>query len=349
MHLCALNFPKTTRRGGGRKARHLPRAIQWRLIAGLWLTAISLGLPPVAGAFAGELAAGFDFRGWTRNEGLPDNEVRDVLAAADGLLWVATREGLARFDGQRFLVYSSANVAEMRSGDCRSLARDATGAVWLGTADGLLRFDRGVTRFDPGQIVLPGDPSVVPPQRAEIIALCANPGGGVWVGTLRGGFLWQDGSFQPMSLFSSQGRRFEASYRIGIGPFSADADGGIWAGCAYGPMLYDPGIPAFVATDVARAPALPLVGPRAFCRRPDGGFFALIGSPSPQWVWLHRWTGEQWVRVSERRLENGSRRLWLMADDRGRLWIPDGKGSLLVWDDQDFRRVSFPAPCRRTM
>ena len=44
----------------------------------------------------------FDFM---EEEGLPSNEVYDILASSEGFLWFATDDGLNRFDGYDFKIF----------------------------------------------------------------------------------------------------------------------------------------------------------------------------------------------------------------------------------------------------
>src|SRR5688572_27384505 len=45
------------------------------------------------------------FRHLTTNDGLPSNRVETLLQDSRGFTWVGTPEGLARYDGYRFLRY----------------------------------------------------------------------------------------------------------------------------------------------------------------------------------------------------------------------------------------------------
>ncbi|WP_315817806.1 ligand-binding sensor domain-containing protein [Paraflavitalea speifideaquila] len=44
-----------------------------------------------------------------KEQGLPDNQVYLIQKGRDGFMWVGTREGLCRFDGQQFKVYRQGN------------------------------------------------------------------------------------------------------------------------------------------------------------------------------------------------------------------------------------------------
>ena len=42
---------------------------------------------------------------WQFAEGLPQNGAVTIARTPDGYLWIGTQEGLARFDGVRFVVF----------------------------------------------------------------------------------------------------------------------------------------------------------------------------------------------------------------------------------------------------
>src|SRR6201991_4524224 len=42
---------------------------------------------------------------WTADSGLPQNIIRGIVQTPDGYLWVATLNGVARFEGVRFTVF----------------------------------------------------------------------------------------------------------------------------------------------------------------------------------------------------------------------------------------------------
>ncbi len=64
-----------------------------------------------------------------------------VCQNPDGYLWVATLDGLARFDGVRFTVFSKATSPGIASSRFASLDEDFKGDLWLSTEGS------GVTRY----------------------------------------------------------------------------------------------------------------------------------------------------------------------------------------------------------
>src|SRR6266481_5950090 len=47
---------------------------------------------------------------WTTDNGLPQNSINAILQTKDGYLWLATFDGLVRYDGVKFMVFNTANT-----------------------------------------------------------------------------------------------------------------------------------------------------------------------------------------------------------------------------------------------
>ncbi len=78
---------------------------------------------------------------WTTNEGLPQDSINQIVQTPDGYLWVATQEGIARFDGTRFTVFDSRTTSGIVRGFVSTLFVDRAGTLWAGASGGLLRYD----------------------------------------------------------------------------------------------------------------------------------------------------------------------------------------------------------------
>jgi len=81
---------------------------------------------------------------WTTSNGLPQDSVRAIAQTADGYLWFATIDGLARFDGVSFTVFNGSNTPVLRQSAMAALLAAPDGSLWIGTANnGLLRYGNG--------------------------------------------------------------------------------------------------------------------------------------------------------------------------------------------------------------
>src|SRR3989441_2305548 len=135
----------------------------------------------------------FNGQVWLTENGLPQNTVHAITQAKDGYVWIATEEGLARFDGIRFAIFDKQNTPELKSNDIRVLLEDRRGALWIGTADGLVRLlDGKFTTFTTRE----GLPSNV------IDALCEDHDDSIWVATAAGMVRFSDNVFSPSARWA---------------------------------------------------------------------------------------------------------------------------------------------------
>jgi ligand-binding sensor domain-containing protein/signal transduction histidine kinase len=100
----------------------------------------------------------YTFRSWQAEDGLPVNLVRSIVQAADGHLWIATAEGLARFDGIDFERIATPPGVDFPNPGPGRLFATADGAVWYaGSRGGLVRFSRA-----GAAVVWPDEESAAP-------------------------------------------------------------------------------------------------------------------------------------------------------------------------------------------
>lgn len=87
----------------------------------------------------------FAFERFTIEDGLSNNSINAVLQTSDGFLWVATKDGLNRFDGQNFVVFKhDPNIENsLPENYIMSLFESSDGSFWVGTWGG------GLCKYDP--------------------------------------------------------------------------------------------------------------------------------------------------------------------------------------------------------
>ena len=85
---------------------------------------------PLSGPLA--MPHGYIIETWQTEQGLPQNTVTSIAQTRDGYLWIGTLNGLARFDGVQFKVFSAARAlpswAVRASGTCLATGKAGFGS-----------------------------------------------------------------------------------------------------------------------------------------------------------------------------------------------------------------------------
>jgi ligand-binding sensor domain-containing protein/signal transduction histidine kinase len=122
-------------------------------------------------------------------EGLSQNTVRDILQDRRGFIWVATQDGLNRYDGYTFSKYryKPEDPNSLSNNLVFCIAEDQSGTLWIGTwTGGLDKLDQATDRIfhyrhDPqdSTTISDNEVSVILPSKIDSNTL--------WVGTFNGG------------------------------------------------------------------------------------------------------------------------------------------------------------------
>lgn len=77
------------------------------------------------------------------SDGLSQNTVTSFIQDNLGQIWIGTRDGLNKYDGNKFTVYrqDKNNLLSISNNDVLCLEYDSSGFIWVGTYQGLNRYD----------------------------------------------------------------------------------------------------------------------------------------------------------------------------------------------------------------
>ena len=194
---------------------------------------------------------------WNSEQGLPQNSVHAVAQTTDGFLWMGTEEGLARFDGVAFQVFTSHGSPGLKSDYIQTLAADRDGSLWIGTDSGLSHWvpGHGTTRSEGTFQTITRNQGLA---GDSVTALAIDPSGNLWAGTSQGLSCLRDGRL--VNLPASQ--RLAG---ISVRALAAQSDGTLWIGSDSGlfrsasgkldQWTKRDGMPDSIVTAIAATPA----------------------------------------------------------------------------------------------
>ncbi|HEY3520028.1 MAG TPA: ATP-binding protein [Rhodanobacteraceae bacterium] len=152
----------------------------------LLLAAALAGVPSVSSAAVAPPFAP-TFRHYGVLDGLPSDATYTVVQDHSGYVWIGTRDGLARFDGNGFRIFrhDAHDPDSIAANDVSALLVDAQGRVWAGGEGNGLNLYRGDGggfshwRHDPEDSrSLAGN---------DVMAMAQDSDGAIWVGVYAGG------------------------------------------------------------------------------------------------------------------------------------------------------------------
>ena len=157
---------------------------------------------------------------WSTSAGLPHNSILAIAQTQDGYLWLGTEEGLARFDGVRFVVFDTHNTPALGSNHISALLADTKQNLWIGTrGGGLTVFRAGTFKTYTTRDGLTND---------AILALKEDDQGSLWIGTNGGGLnRFQNGKFSAYT--TKDGLPSDSVFAI-----ATAHDGIVWIGTQAG-------------------------------------------------------------------------------------------------------------------
>jgi ligand-binding sensor domain-containing protein/signal transduction histidine kinase len=177
------------------------------------------------------------FQHISSEQGLPHGFISSMIQDNAGFLWIATTNGLTRWDGYRFRTYKPQINDNNSISDIVILALhiDPHGRMWIGTATGgLLRYETAqdnFTRFAIG----PGGLS-----HPSVTSICDDGSGGLWLATGAGLNHLEAGS-DRITQMPRNDAKFGELPESRLRSVLRTQDGSVWVGSPKGLLHRPPG------------------------------------------------------------------------------------------------------------
>lgn len=196
----------------------------------LLLVTTALNLFAQSGLDPGKDISQFILSSWETDQGLPQNSVRKIIQSSDGYIWLATEEGLARFDGISFTILNKINTPELNENFINDIFEDSRNNIWVATNGG------GVVKISGDEVIPIG------PENHDLnFAKCITEDnkGNIWIGTdVKGIIKYSNGAFTSLNTFSGLPANT-------IHDVTSDKLGNIWVATSKGLANVGSGISVF--------------------------------------------------------------------------------------------------------
>ena len=237
---------------------------------------------------------------WTTSNGLPQDSVRAIAQTADGYLWFATTDGLARFDGVNFTVFNDSNTPVVAHSTMATLLAVPDGSLWIGTTN------NGLLRYRHGNFEKIGSAGLL---SASIRGLLVDSRGVLWIGTDGGLARLEGGRCAPI---------FTGAWEAHVHVLLEYPAGTVWVGANNGLHRFQGGVERIFTTKDGL---------------PDDSIWGLArGSGGALWIGTHtgglsEYRQGRFRTYDERDGYTPTGILAMLSDRDGGLWIgTDGAG-----------------------
>jgi two-component system sensor histidine kinase/response regulator len=300
-----------------------------KIALGLWLAFIFLSSALTAQEDA------FQVQRLSSQQGLSQSSVNCILQDGRGFLWIGTQDGLNRFDGNRFTLYTydPEDPGSLPDGNILALHEDRWGSIWIGTlAGGLSRLDKEthrITSYRHGR----GNPDSLANDR--VTAIVEDRLGSLWVGTYGGGLDRFDPRSNTFTHHRNDPKNPKSLTNDRINCLFLDSSGLLWIGTFDGLNRLDPSSGEFIhfRNDPREAGSLSDNQVVAICEDHSGKLW--VGTENGGVNQYDRGQG-RFIRFRNNpreppALSNNNIRA-IFEDSQGLIWIGTRRGGLNIYD-----------------
>lgn len=171
----------------------------------------------------GPIPSNITFSQLSQKDGLSQSNVNAIIQDRRGFLWIATANGLNRYDGYEFLHFYG--IDGLPNDQVTTLLETQDGMIWLGTRNG------GIAKLDPATMVfdkfLPAPEEPFGLKGTIIQSLYEDKEGRLWIGNFRGGLQYLDRDSRKFYSIPDSIRGLGNGAIYGIGE---EQSGRFWAG-----------------------------------------------------------------------------------------------------------------------
>ncbi len=177
-------------------------------------------------------------KNYSIEQGLSQSSINCIVQDSLGFIWLATQDGLDRFDGYNFYIYEPVpgDSSSISDNDIYTLYVDKSGTLWIGTQNGgLNKFNSTTGTFNSYQNN-PADSSSL--SSNYVTSIADDNSGNLWIGTING-LNYFDKSKLKFTRYMHDNANPNSLLSNSVYSIFNDKFGNIWVGTGKGLDLFD--------------------------------------------------------------------------------------------------------------
>jgi signal transduction histidine kinase/ligand-binding sensor domain-containing protein len=279
-------------------------------------------------------------------QGLSSDLGQATVQDREGFIWVATSNGLNRYDGSGVVIYQHKQnePGSLSNTFTRSLFVDNTGKLWVGTNSGLNAYDNDSDSFK-AYVHDPADPASL--SADAVLSIFQDRSGTLWIGTDGGGLDKFDPTTQAFTAYRHDPTKPASLSNDSIRDIYQDRAGNLWV------ATYGGGLNRF---DVSRGEFTAYRHNPADPRSISSDLVTSLAEDKTGKLWVGTWrgglnrfdpvTGNFTAYLPDPAKPgslNDDRVMSLCVDSSGALWVGTYSGGVSIYDARNDRFQGYPA------
>ncbi len=275
-----------------------------------------------------------DFEKITAHEGLSNSHVNAIGQDKNGFIWIATNDGLNRFDGTHIETFHHhyGDSSSISSNTVFAVFTDRQQRIWFGTFSGLCMYDYGKGEFV--RYILPPQPDII--KYVPVWGIAQTKNDDFWLATSGGGLAHMSARTQEVTYFRHDADNPSTSIVSDyLHSIALDDDENVWLGSENdGLSIFDPRTgtcrninksTGHIGSDIVTSLYKSRDG-RVWIGTYEGG--VSVYDPKTDSFVLHRLVGD------------GASVYGIAEDGDGNLWIGTQESGIFLYDGHTFRQYS---------
>ncbi len=165
----------------------------------------------------------YRFKYLTVDQGLSNNRVKTISQDSQGFIWIATNDGIDKFDGQTVFTYrhDSLDSTTILSNDVNTIFQDSKNSLWIGSSEGLNIYNSNLNifnRFSHEDIDWP---------IGKVNAIAEDKEGRLWIGASSGLYAYNLNTLK-IKYFSNKENNPRGIPQNQISRLLVDKKGNVW-------------------------------------------------------------------------------------------------------------------------
>lgn len=160
---------------------------------------------------------------FTINDGLSNNSINSIIQTAEGYLWIATKDGLSRYDGQNFknFKHNPLDPTSIPENYIMTLLESRDQTLWVGTWGG------GLCKYDP---IHESFTQIENSSDNYIQCLIEDHSGNIWYGTTTNGLFKYDPKNKQLTSYKDNPELSKKFHDVNITALAEDHNNNLWIG-----------------------------------------------------------------------------------------------------------------------